>query len=83
MRKYFIFYRLKDSKYLELGCSHPVACIRSGSGSGFPSNATLFEKLFSILFNNHYMFRSYDHLQTEIYFRLKMVIRPKHVAVIE
>jgi hypothetical protein len=29
------------------------------------------------------MFRSYDHLQAEIYFRLKMVIRPTHVAVTE
>jgi hypothetical protein len=28
---------------LKLGCLHPVACARSGSGSGFPSNATLFE----------------------------------------
>jgi hypothetical protein len=35
----------------------------SGSGSGFPSNATLFEYLFSILFNYRYMFRSYCHLQ--------------------
>jgi hypothetical protein len=26
---------------LNLGCLHPVACTRSGSG--FPSNATLFE----------------------------------------
>jgi hypothetical protein len=37
-----------------------------GSGSGFPSNATLFEYLFSILFSFRYMFRSYDHLQAEI-----------------
>jgi hypothetical protein len=33
---------------IELGCLHPVACTRSGSGSGFPSNVTLFEYLFSI-----------------------------------
>jgi hypothetical protein len=43
----------------------------------------------NILFSNCYMFRSYDHLQAEIYTwilfsnRLKMVIRPKHVAVTE
>jgi hypothetical protein len=37
---------------LKVGCLHPVACTRSGSG--FSPNATL---------------------------RLKMVIRPKHVAV--
>jgi hypothetical protein len=33
---------------------------------GFPANATLFQELFSILFNNRYMFRSYDHLQAEV-----------------
>jgi hypothetical protein len=41
------------------------------------------EKFIQII---RYMFRSYDHLQVEIhigkfiYFRLKMVVRPKHVA---
>jgi hypothetical protein len=29
------------------------------------------------------MFQSYDHLQAKIYFRLKMVIRLKHVGVTE
>jgi hypothetical protein len=33
----------------------------------FPSNATLFQWLCITLFNNRYMFRSYDHLQAEIY----------------
>jgi hypothetical protein len=32
-----IFYGLQ--KHLKVGCLHPVACTRSGSG--FPSNATL------------------------------------------
>jgi hypothetical protein len=41
---------------LKLGSLHPVASTRSGSGSGFPSDATLFEYLFSILFNYRYMF---------------------------
>jgi hypothetical protein len=31
------------------------------SGSGFPSNATLL----NILFNSHYMFRSYDHNEND------------------
>jgi hypothetical protein len=39
---------------------------------GFPSNATLFQQLFTILFS-HVNFRC-------IYFHLKMVVRPKHVA---
>jgi hypothetical protein len=46
--------------HLKVGCLHPVACTRSGTG--LPSNATL-----NILFSNRYMFRSYDHLQAEIY----------------
>jgi hypothetical protein len=48
---------------LKVGCLHPVASTRSGSG--FPSNATLF---LNMLLNNRYMFRLYDHLQAEIYF---------------
>jgi hypothetical protein len=31
---------VKRTKYVKVGCLHPVACTRSGSG--FPSNATLF-----------------------------------------
>jgi hypothetical protein len=32
-------YKLNLKNYLKVGCLHPVACTRSGSG--FPSNATL------------------------------------------
>jgi hypothetical protein len=39
---------------------------RSRTGSGFPSNATQFQYLFTILFNNSYMFRLHDHLQADI-----------------
>jgi hypothetical protein len=44
-QKYLFLYavRLTCFNNLKLGCLHPVACTRSGSGSGFPSNATLFE----------------------------------------
>jgi hypothetical protein len=62
---------------LELGYLHPVACTRSGSG--LPSNATLFWIFYSITatyFGRMTIFRWK-------YFRLKMVIRPKHVAVIK
>jgi hypothetical protein len=48
--------------FLQHGCLHPVACTRSGSG--FPSNTTLFRLLFNILFNNRYMFWSYDRTWT-------------------
>jgi hypothetical protein len=36
------------TKYLKVGCLHPVACTRSGSG--FPSNATLVCIFYSVLF---------------------------------
>jgi hypothetical protein len=54
---------------IKVGCLHPVACTRSGSG--FPSNATL---VLNILFSNRYMFRSYDHLQAEVVNKTKIKI---------
>jgi hypothetical protein len=64
---------------LKLGCWHPVACTRSGSG--FLSNATLFQELFTISLNKIqyiYIYIFFFH-----YFHLKMFVRPKHIAVIE
>jgi hypothetical protein len=48
------------------------------SGSGFPSKATLVLIFYSV--NATYI---YIYIYIYIYFHLKMVIRPKHVAVTE
>jgi hypothetical protein len=47
---------------------HCVEITVTMSGSGFPPNAALV----SILFNNRYMFWSYDHLQVDIYIYIYM-----------
>jgi hypothetical protein len=49
--------------HLKVGCLHPVACTRSGSG--FPSNATL---VLNILFSNRYIsLYLYKHTNKYIY----------------
>jgi hypothetical protein len=73
------------------GYLHPVACIRSGSGVSVSVSIVVYYFIQII----RYMFRSYDHLQAEIYtseinmtyvnfrciyFHLKMVVRAKYVA---
>jgi hypothetical protein len=77
--------------YLKVGCLHPVACIRSGSG--FPSiqNSVALDgnpepNLY--LSKNYYLKVGCLHpvactRPDSLYFHLKMVIRPKHVAVTE
>jgi hypothetical protein len=68
-----VYHNFKHLIYLKVGCLHPVACTRSGSG--FTSNATLVLIFYSVT-------ATCFGLMT-IFIRLKMVIRPKHVAIIE
>jgi hypothetical protein len=50
----------------KLGCLHPVACIRSGSAVSVQRNSVSVVVYYFIQIIR-YMFRSYDHLQAEIY----------------
>jgi hypothetical protein len=65
---------------LELGCFHPVACIRSGSGVSVEHNSVSIVVFYFItcfgcttIFSRKYNFRC-------MHFHLKMVVRSKHVA---
>jgi hypothetical protein len=54
--------------FLNLGCLHSVACVRSRWREFIPSMQRYYRRLFTIYYYlNCYMFRSYDHLQAEIY----------------
>jgi hypothetical protein len=52
--------------FLKLGCLHPVACIRSGSGVSVKRN-TVSIVVYYFIQIIRCMFRSYNHLQVEIY----------------
>jgi hypothetical protein len=72
--------KTNNNKYnLQVGCLHPVACTRSGSG--FPSNATLVWIFYSLTATCFGLMTIYIYIY--IFTRRKMVIRPKHVAVTE
>jgi hypothetical protein len=50
---------------LNLGCLHPVVCVRSNDVGFNPSTQRPCRRLIYYLYIHSYMFRSYDHHQAD------------------
>jgi hypothetical protein len=78
-RKYILYaVRMTCVYNLKVGCLHPVACTRSGSG--FPSNATLF---LCVIPGSRLGECGHCYFLRFCIVSFGRLVRPKHVAVTE